>query len=127
MKIYCCKCGKEVESVHVTGKEIYPHRPDLYDLKFYMCSICKCYVGTHKKSGNPLGTIPSKEIKRLRIEIHNKYLDPLWKSGKFKRNDLYKELSQLVCKEYHTGEINDVYTANKVINYLKTKNEEDNV
>ena len=31
MRIWCCNCHKEVNGELVCGKEIYPHRKDLYE------------------------------------------------------------------------------------------------
>jgi endogenous inhibitor of DNA gyrase (YacG/DUF329 family) len=53
MKIFCANCQKDVDAEKVTGKEIYPHRPDLAGKILYRCPICGNYVGTHKKDGRP--------------------------------------------------------------------------
>ena len=85
MLIYCCNCNKEVDCYLTNGEEIYPHRQDLYNLKFYKCPHCGGYVGTHKGKETPLGVIASTEIKKNRIKIHS-LLDPLWKTKNIKEN-----------------------------------------
>ena len=76
MQTTCACCGSKVEQV-VSGKEIYPHRQDLYSLKFYLCD-CGAYVGTHKGTEYPLGTCADAALRTLRGKCH-KAFDPLWK------------------------------------------------
>ena len=84
MRLYCCKCGKEVQAALVKGDVIYPHRPDLSQLNFYQCPVCKNYVGCHKGTKRALGCIPTKELRLARNKLHAK-MDPLWKN-KYARN-----------------------------------------
>ena len=116
--IFCVKCNKDVEANLVTGKVIYSHRPDLYNLKFYQCPICKNYVGTHKGTIRPLGYIPTPELKQARIKVHNK-LDCLWKSNKYKRHEIYKALSKYFGYEYHNGTTKSIEECNKAIEFLE--------
>ena len=120
MNIFCVKCNKNTEANLVTGKIIYPHRTDLYHLKFYQCPICKNYVGTHKGTDKPLGCIPTYELKQARIRVHDK-LDYLWKSGKYKRHDIYKALSKYFGYEYHNGQTRTVEECAQAENFLINK------
>jgi hypothetical protein len=125
-KIYCCECEKIVNAKLTLGKEIYPHRNDLWNLHFWICDICKNYVGTHNKTNNktkPLGVIPNKEIRQLRQQIHQ-ILDPLWKNKNIKRNILYKKISEKIGKKYHSAEIKSKNEAIKIINILKQISDE---
>lgn len=117
MNIFCVECEKDIEANLVTGEIIYPHRPDLYNLKFYQCPHCKNYVGTHKGTVNPLGCIPTNELKQARIKVHNK-LDYLWKSKKYKRHQIYKALSDYFGYEYHNGQTKTVEECEKAENFL---------
>lgn len=56
----CFECGKEVECKIVSGKTIYPHRPDLYSFKFIRHSACGNYTGYYQGE-HP--TLPSKHIR----------------------------------------------------------------
>lgn len=96
-----------VECKLKSGEEIYPHRPDLYDLKMYECPHCHGRVGVHKGATKPLGCIPTPEMKRARIIVHN-LIDPLWRSGKIERGRLYKMLSDELGYPYHTGETKSI-------------------
>ena len=92
MTLYCCGCSTDVNARLTDGREIYPHRPDLYSLPFWRCDNCKNYVGCHHKSKNrthPLGCIPTPEIKEARKKIHA-IIDPMWKSGAMTRKDVTK-------------------------------------
>lgn len=116
-KIFCCGCKKDVYARLTDGKEIYPHRPDLYFLPFWKCDTCRNFVGCHHKTKDrtkPLGNIPTPELKKARQHIH-RILDPLWKNKIIPRGKIYAHISHsLGLKEYHTGEITSIETARKV-------------
>jgi hypothetical protein len=93
--IYCCGCQADIPARLTSGREIYPHRPELAHIPFMICDTCHNHVGCHHKlSGDgrtkPLGVIPTPDLRRARKEIHE-ILDPLWKyprrlpGGKFAR------------------------------------------
>lgn len=114
--IWCCSCSRDVEARLTSGAEVYPHRPDLADVPRWKCDDCGNHVGTHHKTADrtrPLGNIPSPEIKRARIKIHE-LIDPVWKSGQMKRGKLYAQLSKALGYEYHTGEIKTIDEARNV-------------
>jgi len=118
MKFYCVKCEKEIIARLTDGEEIYSHRPDLYDLPFWVCDGCKNYIGCHHKTKNrtqPLGrNIPTKELRNARQQIH-KILDPIWKSKKMKRKKLYNLIAEKMGrKKYHTGDMYSMNEARKV-------------
>lgn len=115
--IYCCGCAAEVSTRLTSGTEIYPHRLDLRDLPFWKCDGCGNFVGCHHKTADrtrPLGCIPTPEIKHERQRIHRD-LDPLWKSGRFSRRELYAMIAAKIgVSEYHTAEIQSVEQARSV-------------
>lgn len=84
------------------GREIYPHRDDLQDILMYECPFCHNRVGVHKGTTKPLGCIPTQKMKVARRQVHS-LIDPLWKSGKITRKELYKRISEKVGWSYHTG------------------------
>jgi len=57
----------------------------------YYCQPCDAYVGCHENSRKALGTMANKELRELRKKCHALF-DPLWKSGKMKRNQAYQYL-----------------------------------
>lgn len=108
MLIHCCGCNKTTEANLVSGFEVYKHRKDLASLPFWQCPQCLNFVGCHHKTKDrtrPLGTIPTPEIKRLRMEIHS-ILDPMWKDGDIGRKELYSYLNKNLGYEYHTASMN---------------------
>jgi len=72
----CPYCGKP--SHPATGREIYPHRPDLWGRGFFACTPCDAYVGTHRDTGKPLGTLANAPTRAARQAAHAAF-DPLWK------------------------------------------------
>ena len=122
MQITCCGCNQEkVEARLTDGSEIYSHRTDLYELPFWKCDTCGNFVGCHHKTANrtqPLGCIPTKELRTARSAIH-KVLDPLWKSGKLKRGEVYKHLSDVLGYRYHTANIRSVEEVDKILSRIQ--------
>lgn len=122
-KIFCCNCEKDVDTNIVYGDTVYPHRKDLKKLKFFQCSICLNYVGTHKHSGEPLGVIPTAQLKKRRQYIHS-IMDPVWRKGMVPRNTIYKYLSKVIGRSYHTADLRTIEETEIVIyaiNKLKKK------
>lgn len=105
----------------VTGKIIYPHRPDLFHKKFWLCKPCDAYVGCHGESQRPLGRLANSELRRAKMMAHAAF-DPLWKkSGN--RKDAYYWLSNqlgIEMKNCHIGEF-DVEMCLRVIEVCKNK------
>lgn len=102
----CPKC--HIESRLTTGKEIYPHRPDLHSRYYYKCDRCGGYVGCHGTTSNPLGTPADAHLRHARHVIHS-IIDPLWKSQtpkKKARGKVYGYLSrklEIPLSETHVG------------------------
>lgn len=121
-EIWCCACGESVQARLTNGAECYPHRPDLSDIPRWKCDSCGNHVGTHHKTKNrtqPLGNIPSPELKKARMHIHA-LIDPVWKTGKVSRGKLYAHLSAQLGYEYHTGEIRTIDEARNVYRVART-------
>lgn len=77
----------------VTGKEIYPHRPDLHKKRFWLCAECDAYCGCHPGSTKPLGTPANEVTRKARSSAHNMF-DILWRSGRVTRSEAYAWLAQ---------------------------------
>lgn len=127
MKLWCCTCQSDVEARLTDGREVYPHRPDLADLPRWKCDGCGNSVGTHHKTADrtrPLGNIPSPELKKARMHIHD-LIDPVWRDKRMKRGKLYGEISRRLGYEYHTGEIKTIDEARRVyrvaLEYLRSE------
>lgn len=121
MTIYCTGCSADVVARLTDGTEMYPHRPDLAAMPFWVHDVCGSFVGTHHKTRNkhkPLGFLASPEVKKWRKIIHAT-LDPLWKSGKIKRGQAYAFISHRIGHTYHTGEIYSVEEGRHIYEIVK--------
>ena len=87
----CDYCKGPAEQV--TGEAIYPHRADLFDLKFFLCRPCGAFVGTHKATGEPLGRLANGKLRTLRKRVHAMF-DPLWKRDLMSRGEAYRRLRE---------------------------------
>ena len=120
-RLHCCGCEAEVPARLTNGREVYPHRPDLGALPFWRCDACGNFVGCHHKTGNPtqpLGCIPTPEIKAARKHIHA-LLDPIWQSGRMGRCEAYKRISDAVGWKYHTAKIRSIEEARTVYRIVR--------
>ena len=45
--------------------------------KIYLCPLCRAYVGCHKGTDRPKGTVADRELRALRAEAHALF-DPVW-------------------------------------------------
>lgn len=106
-KITCVECNSTDYSNMklVRGETIYPHRQDLWNLRFWICQ-CGAYVGCHKNGDGkqPLGAAAGAETRRLRSKCHALF-DPMWQSKDpsvriFRsRNSAYAWISQMMRVE----------------------------
>lgn len=120
MKMVCPYCSGEVQKVR--GEKIYPHRPDLHRLKFFLCGPCDAYVGCHAKGKGfkPLGRLANKELRQWKMRAHKEF-DPIWRSGRMNRYEAYKWLAEQMGKtsrECHIGKF-DVGDCMRVIEIVK--------
>ena len=102
ISVKCPYCDND--AVFVKGSKIYPHRPDLYGKKFYLCSPCDAYVGCHS-DGKPLGRLANRQLRKAKMQAHAVF-DPLWKDGPLSRTEAYRWLSKamgLHPDETHIG------------------------
>lgn len=93
----------------VTGREVYPHRPDLFAMSFYACLPCDARVGCHPGTTKPLGRLANAEGRKLKMAAHAAF-DPIWKDGKRKRKDAYRWLADelgIEVNRCHIGYFNE--------------------
>lgn len=82
MKPPICEVHK-TKGILVGGEVVYPHRTDLFDKKFWICTIktCNARCGEHAAKG---GFMAAKETRDARMAAHAAF-DSLWKEGSSKR------------------------------------------
>lgn len=98
-----------------------PHRSDLDDKYFYLCSPCDAYVGCHPGSTRPLGRLANAELRAAKVAAHAAF-DPLWSGGQISRNAAYKWLAEQLGIERrycHIGSF-DVKQCERVVEICKT-------
>ena len=114
----CLYCQSEAKLVK--GDITYPHRPDLSELNFWLCSPCDAYVGCHKGTDKTLGRLADKDLRMWKTKAHSSF-DPKWKSGKMSRTEAYEWLSKklkIKVKDCHIGEF-DIDQCRKVVEVCK--------
>ena len=76
----CTHCGSIAELV--TGAVIYPRLSYLHTKWIWKCPSCEnSYVGCHGKTKRPLGTPANATLRDARGKLHDRMLDPLWKTS----------------------------------------------
>jgi len=127
--VVCPYCRKKAKLV--SGDVIYPHRPDLNDLRFWLCAPCDAYVGCHKSGhgqgggDKPLGRLANASLRDAKRRAHAAF-DPLWQSGAMRRAKAYGWLSLclgLPVAKTHIGNF-DVETCERVIEFCRSKQRE---
>lgn len=106
--IRCDYCNQPAELV--TGRTVYPHRPDLFHKMFWVCHPCDARVGCHAKGSGrePLGRLANAELRAAKVAAHSAF-DPLWrgaKNHKVARTTAYQWLARrmgLAGSQCHIG------------------------
>jgi len=93
--VICQYCNQPAK--FVTGREVFPHREDLFKRKFWQCVPCEAHVGCHTrgkgyKGNEALGILAKKDLRKAKIAAHAAF-DPLWKIDGFNRTSAYKWLA----------------------------------
>lgn len=119
-EVYCGYCGKQAE--FVDSKVIYHGKS--YGM-IYLCRCCPgyAYVGVHKGTDRPKGTLANAELREWRKAAHHAF-DPLWQQGSFKhrRKAAYSWLAQMMglpVAEAHIG-LFDASKCQQVINICQS-------
>lgn len=61
----------------------------------FRCHGCDAHVGCHPGTSNPLGRLADRRLRDMKKEVHNKWFDPLWKTGKMTRKEAYLLLQKI--------------------------------
>lgn len=70
----------------------------------WFCRPCDAFVGCHHNTKRSKGWfLANKELREARKRAHA-VIDPLWKSGKYKRGTVYIRLSEAFGYEVHVGD-----------------------
>lgn len=119
----CPYCGNNI---------IYTDSAEIYGRSFgmiYLCRPCNAYVGVHKGTHYPMGSLANVELRQKRKEAHH-YFDQIWFKPSLedgtkarKRLDAYKWLSKnlgIAREQCHIGYF-DINICNEVIKLSKAR------
>ena len=125
MTVKCQYCKQEAKKVD--GLYLYPHIEELANNTYYVCEPCKAWVGCHKGTDTPMGTLANMSLRRRRNAAH-KAFDRLYKEGFMKRTECYTWLAftlNIPTKFCHIGLFNEEQCLNvtqvskeKLLEYL---------
>lgn len=117
----CTICGKPAEWVE--NKEVYGRN---YGTSYmiWLCRPCDAYVGCHKNTKEAKGTFADRPTRQARRAAHA-IIDPLWQSKKYRRDTVYRRLSEAFGYTVHVGgatkeECRDIIKTATLVFNLKT-------
>lgn len=96
-KIYCPYCGAEAKLR--PASVVYKENTIDEDGYLFVCDRypqCDSYVGAHRDSKRPMGTLANSELRNRRILAHRAF-NQIWKSGVMTRDQAYKWLQAKLC------------------------------
>jgi ssDNA-binding Zn-finger/Zn-ribbon topoisomerase 1 len=114
----CPYCGSEVKLRD--SKAIYGRSFGF----MWICTgypVCDSYVGCHRNSNKPLGTLANAPTRKARMRAH-KAFDHQWKSGAISRKDAYRLLREkmgLSEDDAHIAKF-DINQCNKVVDIFRS-------
>ncbi len=117
--VTCPYCG--LPASFRTGDVVWGN--EFRDIMVYVCSQypeCDAYVGVHKGTKMPYGTMANGELRMWRKRAHAAF-DPLWSEGVMKRSNAYHKLAvalKIDHKDVHIGMFN-IFQCQKTIQIAK--------
>lgn len=109
-KLYCPYCGRM--AVLRPAKHVYGSRNLDSGNYLYVCSgypSCDSYIGVHKKTMRPMGTLANGDLRHKRIEAH-RALNQVVNSGMMTKKGIYIWLQNrfgLREKDMHIGKFSE--------------------
>lgn len=81
----CPYCGGD--AVLVRGSVIWPTHNDLdlHEKRYWFCAGDRAWVGCHKSTERPLGTLADAQLRKARERAH-KAFDPIWQEKARRKN-----------------------------------------
>lgn len=103
--VWCPHCGAKAELRD--SSVVYKGRS--FGL-LYVCQNypkCDSYVGVHKGTNRPKGTLADRITREARVRAHGTF-DQVWKNGRMSRSKAYRLLATLLeipASEMHIGQM----------------------
>jgi DNA-directed RNA polymerase subunit RPC12/RpoP len=110
------------------GKVIFTDSAVIYGKSYgdiYLCTNCNAYVGVHKGSKRPLGTLANTVLRFKRKEAHDTF-DDIWKKEGLTRSEAYAWLEREMNLPKHLAHIGhfNVEQCDKVIRLCRERKNE---
>lgn len=115
-QVTCPYCNKPAK--WVSNAEVYNGKQFGDSYMIWLCAPCGAYVGCHKNTKVPKGTLANKPLRKARVAAHNA-IDPLWKSSAYTRKQMYAMLNKHFGMEVHIGEADESMCA-EIIKWAAT-------
>lgn len=113
--IYCPYCGCRA----VLQKATAVYKEHALEEYLYVCSNypkCDSYVGVHKGTILPKGSLANRNLRHKRILAH-RYFDSIWKNGIMSKKNAYRWMQDIFCfnsEQAHIGQYSD-YMCEQII------------
>ena len=122
-EVTCNYCGNS--AVRATGKDVYPHRKDLWTKIFFVCEPCDARVGCHPNTEEPLGNLANVELRQWRMQAHS-FFDNIWKKKQLSRGKAYAWLRSKTGLDHHACHIGSmsIDQCKVVIKHCKEREEQ---
>jgi hypothetical protein len=98
----CPYCGAKANLVE--GSAIYGPGYQYSAGLYWICRPCEAYVGCHKGTKDPMGSMAKPELRRMRMKAHAAF-DVIWKTKRMKRKDAYAMLAHDLGIPFHSCHI----------------------
>lgn len=129
-QIHCPYCGakaslRPASAVYGTATKV----PDSY---LYVCDRyprCDSYVGAHKRTKEPMGTLANGDLRNKRIQAH-KAFDWMWKSGLMTKWQAYKWMQgklALTDEQAHIAKFSEYSVTKQIFRRDKRSSDEQKV
>ena len=113
--MFCPYCNCKAE--WVANKEVYGENIGK-SYMIWLCRPCDAYVGCHRNSRKPYGSLANEQTRMWRRVAHSVF-DKTWRSGRLSRSEAYNLISDKLGFDAHIGN-SDVETCKKIINLCNT-------
>lgn len=109
-RVWCNYCRRPAELY--SGREVYPHREDLFQRRFWVCWPCQAWTGCRQEGdlSAPLGPLANEELRQARYEAHQAF-ETLWKTGEMTREQAYAWLAEALNMDPRLCRINNLNVA----------------
>lgn len=102
-RITCPYCGAHA----ILQKASYVYGDSSMDEYVYVCSNypkCDSYVGVHRGTKEPMGTLANRELRNKRIRTH-KVFEKIWQNNLMSKKEAYRWMTYMMGIPFDMGHI----------------------